>query len=288
MTPTVAAIVAGAYQRNGYVAPARQNARVDFQSLLASFRGARERRVQLPATTRTPYTVKKGDTLSGICVKALRAAGEKPTQAAIMTAARRVAESNGLDNPDLILVGQKLDLAAVQPSEPPRALAQGGAAVAPNPGLLAALANTKPETGRAQLIVQAEARVSSRFGPRKNPFTGRAEFHSGVDIAAPRGSNVYPVKPGEVAFSGWQPGYGKVVIVSHDDGSETLYAHNARNLVSRGQHIGWDTPLGKVGTTGNSTGPHVHFELRRGGRPVNPTALVKESLAGSVDVAKAL
>jgi len=286
MTPTVAAIVAGAYQRNGYIAPARRGGRVDFQALLAAFRGAEDRRVE-PAA-RAAYTVKKGDTLSGICAAALREAGEKPTQAAILAATRRVAELNGLDNPDFIVVGQKLDLAAVPPARVPRDLARGGGTVTGEQGLLAALEKVEPEDGRTQLIVQTEARVSSRFGPRKNPFTGRPEFHSGVDIAAPRGSNVYPVRPGTVSFSGWQPGYGKVVIVSHDDGSETLYAHNARNLVRRGQRIGWGTPLGRVGSTGDSTGPHIHFELRKGGQPVNPAELLSQSLAGSVEVAKAL
>ena len=151
----------------------------------------------------------------------------------------------------------------------------------------------KPSTARA--VVVASARQNSRldfqavlsasqFGLRKNPFNGRAEYHSGIDIAASAGSQVYPVRPGEVVFSGWQPGYGKVVIVSHSDGTETLYAHNHRNLVSRGQKIGWDTPVARVGSTGDSTGPHVHFEMRRNGRAVNPTVVATASL----EVAQAL
>lgn len=281
------------------VATARQSSRVDFQAILSAFRGIQAQVAQNPAQ-RPSYTVRNGDTLSGICAASLRASGSKHSRADIMAAARKVASSNGIANPDRIFVGQQLDLSAVQtaastpavvaavaPAQ--AALPQGGGSIAPAEYGLAVLAQAisgvrGEEAGRTQRMIAASTRITSQFGPRKSPFNGRAEYHSGIDIAATPGSRVYPVGPGEVVFSGWQPGYGKVVIVSHQDGSQTLYAHNQRNLVSRGQQIGWDTPVARVGSTGDSTGPHVHFEVRRNGRAVNPAPVAIASL----EVAQAL
>jgi len=287
------------------VASARQRSTLDFQAILSAFRGIQSRVEQKPAPTAPPaYTVKRGDTLSAICAVSLRASATKPSRANIMAAVRRVAAANGIANPDRIFVGQQLDLSAVQaaismpaaataavtaPAPVQAAAPQGGGAMAPAEYGLAVLAEAisgvrGEETGRTQRMVAGSTRITSQFGLRKNPFTRRAEYHSGIDIAAIPGSQVYPVRPGEVVFSGWQPGYGKVVIVSHSDGAETLYAHNQRNLVSRGQQIGWDTPVARVGSTGDSTGPHVHFEVRRNGRAVNPTVVATASL----EVAQAL
>ncbi|HUW62223.1 MAG TPA: peptidoglycan DD-metalloendopeptidase family protein [Candidatus Bathyarchaeia archaeon] len=302
VTPAVAS---GNTGRNVNLTAVRHNARVDFQSLLAAFREAQPTRPTHAAQSADPaYTVKKGDTLSAICAASLRSSGSKPSQADIMTAVRRLASANGIANPDRIFTGQQLDLSAVQPAGSTAAGAmaaaaspgpvkaappQGGGAMAPAEYELAVLVQAisgvrGKNAARTQRMVAGSTRITSPFGLRKNPFTRRAEYHSGIDIAAIPGSQVYPVRPGEVVFSGWQPGYGKVVIVSHSDGAETLYAHNQRNLVSRGQQIGWDTPVARVGSTGNSTGPHVHFEMRRNGRAVNPTATATASL----EVAQAL
>ena len=275
----------------------RQTVRLDFRTLLDAFRNERAQSSEPAQGGASEYLIQRGDTLTGICAAALRASGATPTQRDIMAAVKEVAAANGISNPDFILAGQQLDLSVLSGggSEPADDVAaRGGAAVtAAQWGIsvlsevAAAAAKAGDETARTQPIVEGAARVSSEFGPRKNPFNGRVEFHSGIDIAAPRGSNVYPVRPGNVTFSGWQPGYGKVVIVSHDDNTETLYAHNEANLVRAGQHIGWGEPLARVGSTGDSTGPHVHFELRRDGRAVNPSALA-ESISGSVQVAETL
>ena len=109
---------------------------------------------------------------------------------------------------------------------------------------------------------------------RKDPFTGRPAFHSGVDLAVATGTRIYPFKSGEVVFSGRKGGYGNVVIVRHADGTETRYGHNSKNLVTVGQRVGTHTPLGEVGSTGRSTGPHLHFEVRRHGRPVDPMSVL--------------
>ncbi len=126
-------------------------------------------------------------------------------------------------------------------------------------------------------ILEGPARLTSPFGMRRDPFTRRTAHHDGIDLAAEPGTGVSAVLPGEVVFSGWQPGYGKVVIVRHDDGLDTVYAHNAKNLVHVGDAVTEDTLLARVGSTGRSTGPHLHFEARQAGRPVNPIPLLQRT-----------
>ena len=115
-----------------------------------------------------------------------------------------------------------------------------------------------------------EAHITSGFGMRKDPFNGQPSFHRGVDLALKTGTDVYPVDEGIVKFSGWQAGYGRVVIVGHEDGTETLYAHNSTNIVTPGQRVTPDEVIAKSGSSGRSTGPHLHFEVRRDGRAIDP------------------
>jgi murein DD-endopeptidase MepM/ murein hydrolase activator NlpD len=117
-------------------------------------------------------------------------------------------------------------------------------------------------------------RVSSGFGFRKDPYTGGTAFHRGMDIAAPAGTAVYPVRGGKVTFSGFLKGYGNVVVVDHGDGFVTKYGHNRVNLVSAGTAVGPDTVLAEVGSTGRSTGPHLHFEVSYEGKSVRPETVL--------------
>lgn len=114
------------------------------------------------------------------------------------------------------------------------------------------------------------ARITSGFGMRRDPFNGRPAFHRGVDLAVKSGTDIYPVKDGVVKFSGWQPGYGRMVIVQHDDGLETVYAHTSSNLVQPGERVSPDSVIAKSGSSGRSTGPHLHFEVRQEGKPIDP------------------
>lgn len=116
--------------------------------------------------------------------------------------------------------------------------------------------------------------VSSGFGMRRHPLYGDIRFHRGIDIAAPEETDIYPIKAGKVIFSGEQGGYGNVVIIDHGDGYITRYAHNKLNLVRTGDYIDTDTVIAKVGSTGLSTGPHLHFEVRYNGEPIDPVTLV--------------
>lgn len=114
-------------------------------------------------------------------------------------------------------------------------------------------------------------KVTSAFGWRRDPMTGAAKFHKGVDLKAAYGQEVQAAGSGRVVFSGSQGGYGTTVMIEHADGSKTRYAHLSVALVSAGDTVSAGQALGRVGSTGRSTGPHLHFEvLDRNGRAVNP------------------
>jgi murein DD-endopeptidase MepM/ murein hydrolase activator NlpD len=112
--------------------------------------------------------------------------------------------------------------------------------------------------------------ISSHFGYRSDPFTGRGAFHAGVDFAAPAGSKVISTGPGTVSFAGYKSGYGYVVEITHPTGYLTRYGHNSRNLVREGQTVQKGDPIAIIGSTGRSTGTHVHFEVERNGNTLNP------------------
>ena len=112
--------------------------------------------------------------------------------------------------------------------------------------------------------------ISSHFGHRSDPFTGRGAFHAGVDFAGPTGSRVIAVGPGVVTYSGWKQGYGNVVEITHPTGYVTRYGHNSRNLVRAGQSVQKNDAIAIIGSTGRSTGTHVHFEVERNGNTLNP------------------
>ena len=116
----------------------------------------------------------------------------------------------------------------------------------------------------------AQYRIGSPFGPRIDPFNGRAAFHTGIDMDAPYNSPVYATAPGTVIYAGWLGEYGKTVEIDHGFGIDTLYAHLRRCLVSVGQQVAGHAEIGLVGTTGRSTGPHVHYEVRVNGQPQDP------------------
>jgi murein DD-endopeptidase MepM/ murein hydrolase activator NlpD len=113
--------------------------------------------------------------------------------------------------------------------------------------------------------------ISSHFGYRTDPFTGRGAFHAGVDFAGPPGSRVVAVGPGVVSYAGWKQGYGYTVEITHPTGYMTRYGHNSRNLVRVGQSVQKNDPIAVIGSTGRSTGTHVHFEVLRDGNVLNPT-----------------
>ena len=124
--------------------------------------------------------------------------------------------------------------------------------------------------------------VTSTFGTRIDPFLGRPAMHSGIDFRAPRGMPVKATARGIVTAAGRNGGYGNMVEIDHGDGIATRYAHLSRINVEEGQKVDRDTVIGLAGSTGRSTGPHVHYEVLRGGEPVNPARYLKSGreLAG--------
>lgn len=116
--------------------------------------------------------------------------------------------------------------------------------------------------------------ISSYFGSRQDPFTGHGAFHRGLDFASQAGSEVIAVAAGIVTWSGERAGYGKLVEINHGNGYVTRYGHNRANLVSVGQTVQRGDPIAQIGSTGRSTGPHVHFEVLRQGRQVDPLTFI--------------
>ncbi len=116
--------------------------------------------------------------------------------------------------------------------------------------------------------------ITSNFGIRKHPITGRPRFHAGIDLVSRSNDSVYPVKPGKVILARAYNDYGNTVIIRHDRGLETLYAHLDRVDVIEGQDVDTHTMLGLVGNTGASTGKHLHFEVSIGGYPVDPSKVI--------------
>lgn len=112
--------------------------------------------------------------------------------------------------------------------------------------------------------------VTSKFGYRRHPITGRSSLHKGIDIAGKTGADIVAMADGLVVFAGRKSGYGNIVELRHANGLETRYAHNNRNMVKEGDLVRKGQVIAKLGSTGRSTGPHVHFEVRRNGEAVDP------------------
>ena len=117
--------------------------------------------------------------------------------------------------------------------------------------------------------------IGSPFGARHDPFNGREEFHTGIDLDAAYRTLVYSTAPGVVIFTGWKEGYGRTVEIDHGHGIVTLYAHLHRILVAMGERVSAHVKIAQLGSTGRSTGPHLHYEIRLDGRPVDPAKFLE-------------
>lgn len=119
------------------------------------------------------------------------------------------------------------------------------------------------------------ARVSSPYGSRIDPFTGHRSFHRGIDLAAPLGAEVLAARAGRVVFTGYDDVYGNYIVIEHTNGYQTLYGHLKKVLVSLNQDVLFGMIIGEVGVTGQTTGPHLHFEVRRNGVTRDPSDFIK-------------
>jgi murein DD-endopeptidase MepM/ murein hydrolase activator NlpD len=146
---------------------------------------------------------------------------------------------------------------------------------------MASVAEIKSFLAKEQDIYRAtpqgrpvEGRLSSGYGMRIHPRTGREQFHSGIDLAAPSGTPVHATADGIVSVADWSTGSGQVVVIEHGHGFSTVYAHNSRIDVKVGQTVKRGAVIAATGATGNATGPHVHYEVWKDGHSVNPSSFV--------------
>jgi len=118
--------------------------------------------------------------------------------------------------------------------------------------------------------------LTSGFGTRRNPFNARKrEFHKGVDIGCSMNTDVHAARAGRVIYTGYQGGYGRLVVIEHEYGYRTYYGHLNRILTKKGDRINAGQRIAKSGNTGRSTGPHLHFEIRKNGRAMNPKSYIR-------------
>lgn len=139
-------------------------------------------------------------------------------------------------------------------------------AVSPNP-------EVSPTPGENGWPV--EGKVTSEYGNRKDPFTGEKSFHGGMDIKCTTGCPIRAPRSGKVIFSGWKKGYGNTIMIDHGDGTVTLYGHCSSLSSEVGQSVAPGLEIAKCGSTGKSTGSHLHFEVRRNGHVINPRSWLK-------------
>lgn len=120
----------------------------------------------------------------------------------------------------------------------------------------------------------SRAKISSRYGNRRDPFTKRLRHHDGIDFSAPYGTDVLATADGKVVKAGWTRYLGNMVEIRHQNGLSTLYGHMSKLTVQTGQTVTAGQTIGKVGSTGRSTGPHIHYEIHKNGNHVNPSKYI--------------
>lgn len=186
---------------------------------------------------------------------------------AVEDTSRKLAEKSGVVNEEAVLPG------AGGPALP---LAAGGLAALEGKmnqleRNIKAYASVLQYRGYTPSVWPVVGKLESGFGGRRNPFGGSSyEFHSGQDIEAQMGDPVVAAASGKVTFVGWQNGYGQLVVIDHGDGLTTRYGHLSHIDVAQGQTVERSEFIGRVGSTGRSTGPHLHYEIRVNDEPVNP------------------
>ena len=127
-------------------------------------------------------------------------------------------------------------------------------------------------------IKPIEGFITSDFGMRMHPIHRQMIFHAGTDFSAPVGTKVMATADGTVAYSGFESGYGKKVIIDHGNGYQTIYAHLSKAVIRQGQHVKRGDTIAFSGNTGVSTGPHLHYEVRKDNMVINPTAFFSDDM----------
>lgn len=214
-------------------------------------------------------TIDKGDLFHG-------GSGEEVYTSLLDTElSKSMAQAGGIGLSEMLLreLSSGEAAQALRTELPPRLPAVEKRETSPAPEKAAPAVQAPTDDEHFSYPVKDFKRVSSEFGHRTDPITGRGRFHHGIDIAANHGTPVYPAAPGKVIFSGERGGYGNIVEVLHDNGYVTRYGHNQKNLVKEGDRVDISSPIAYVGSTGRSTGPHLHFEVLKAGTAINPDTL---------------
>ena len=120
-----------------------------------------------------------------------------------------------------------------------------------------------------------KGRLTSTFGNRKNPFGRGIRFHHGIDVANSTGTDIWAAGSGKVIFSGYKTGLGRAIIIEHNNEYTTIYGHNSKLLVNEGDRVEKGQVISKMGSTGRSTGSHLHFEIHKNGKPIDPLTILK-------------
>ena len=196
-------------------------------------------KLQIPSIDGLTYIVQKGNTLQGLSAK-------------YNVSMEELLDVNELESAEL-QVGQKLFI--------PGARMNGD-------DLLNALGELY------KLPILSKFRYTSMFGPRLDPISGAKSNHTGVDMACPTGTPIYASSAGTVAFVGYSNIFGNYVIIKHSKGYQTLYGHMSKTLAKKGQVVSQGTKIGLVGSTGYSTGPHLHFTVYKNGKLVDPMSII--------------
>lgn len=201
----------------------------------------------LPVEREVVYTVQKGDILNRIARQ-------------FNVSINEIVKVNGIVNPNILSIGQELIIPGVQNTTP--------VSGADSPTRLRSV-STANRGSISNFLWPCIGQITSHYGPRNNGF------HHGLDIAAPRGTEVKVARSGIVEFAGWLNIYGRTVIVNHGNGNQTLYAHNNQTLVKEGDQVVAGQAVATIGSTGNATGPHVHFEIIMDGKRVDPIRFLR-------------
>jgi murein DD-endopeptidase MepM/ murein hydrolase activator NlpD len=176
---------------------------------------------------------------------------------------------------------QSLPIKQAAPKLPSRSSStQNSRDISPNTG-------TTGLTEPLEVVKPVNGNISSNFGWRKDPIDGTTRFHNGIDIEVPSNTPIKSFMQGEVTFSGWKKGYGYMVEVSHPNGYTSRYGHNSKVMVKEGDKVDTNTTIALSGSTGRSTGPHLHFEIRNGETALDPSRILKnKSLSPNILYAK--
>ncbi|MDD5789665.1 MAG: M23 family metallopeptidase [Spirochaetia bacterium] len=197
-------------------------------------------KIRIPNQDGIVYTIQKGDSLNSISIKHRVSVEE-------IVDANELADEKLSAGGELFIPGARMDSASLKK-------AMGELFICP---------------------ISQSYRISSYFGRRQDPFSGVLSEHTGVDLACPTGTPINATMSGKIVKTGWTNIFGNYVIINHGNGYQTLYAHMSKILCRTGQSVSQGTRIGLVGSTGYSTGPHLHFTVYKNGRLVDPLSLIK-------------